>query len=661
MKWSVIGILVVACQVENPDSSTVQSGGDSLVEAVNITAENSYATIKITTDQPLKAGEEGTLRINFTAKKNLKSETRIVEQQGSGGQDAEGEQPLTYEQRPVMRLAYTYTSQPQIEADESNNQIPHIDSSSTRRVSLKNMEAGSSFTLIYKVTAESTFFIEAKLDVAGETEKFTSGSDDYYRHSKLQINVDSQKTINPDDYATVEITRDVYEAKPAVKIKVTPQVRNNASEIETIVTSFTNREIAGREQAECSGQGVNACGDGTTVTSAFAAGNGITINHKISPYSDKNTSVTVEVKFILKDGTEIVAGSDTLSWTVAEVTTIVASAPAAASLQGGSSGVLWYSQENFIGIASLQFLVIKPAARNDGLGLLRVVFKTYTLKSGAKLHLKIPFEHAYAGRSNDDLVEYVKYDNETATLYSDNKTGGRNWRSYRGNMYKKYEIEFKQITGHRTVMFDFLVPANVGSQQVRASMKIKDEGADDEFHRFGNSYSHSVDFTGKCEWNKQASLRNDYMLIGTNNHGGSLVAQIFNNTIMKVGHRSIIRINNSANIYLGDRAQNRDILVDVWGTARSDHVTYNVGNTITTVSDSREKEINNRHYDRYRLKPHNIITAHDGLNLRIPVRPIRDGREFIVRVTNVKEGRDTGNLMATFNFKVAPIPRRSCM
>ena len=662
MKWSVISVLVMACQVENPDSSTVQSGGDSSVEAVDITAKNSYATIKVTTDQPLKAGEEGTLRINFTANKNLQAKTIPVEQDGSGGENEGAEdQPTTYLQRPVMSLAYSYTAQPTIEVVDEENL--YVNSSSKRRVTLNDMETGSSFTISYKVTAESTFFIEAKLNVAGEEEKFTFGSDDYYRQSKLPIEVDSPKTINPDDYATVEITKHTLDAKPTVRIKVTP--KEDASKIETIVTKFRNTNYRSRKQAKCSGQGVNACDDGTTLTSAFATGNGITIDHPLTPKNEPNnaTSATVEVKFILEDETEVVAGSEPLSWTTTEVETIIASAPAAASVQGGSSGVLRYSQNNFTDIASLQFLVTKPADRNDGLGLLQVVFNTYrlrqweALKSGAELHLKLPFEHAYAGISNGQLVEHVKYDDQTATLYSNDRTGGRNWNSAR---YKKYEIKFKEIKGNKTVKLNFLVPTNIGSQQVRASMKIKDDRADTNFHRFGNSDSHQLDFTGICEWNKQASLRNDYLLIGTSDNAGNLEARIADTNLMKVGFSSTILINNSANTYLADRDQKRDILVDVWGTARSDKVTYNVGNTIKTVNDSTDKTINNRHYDRYRLKPHNVITAR-GLKLKIPVRPSRDGREFSVRITNVKEGKNSGELMAIFNFKVAPIPRRSCM
>ena len=677
MKWSVIATLVVACQVENPDSSTVQSGGDSSVEAVNITAENSYAEIKITTDQPLKAGEEGTLRIKFTAKKNLQSRTVTVENAGSGEENAEGEQPQTYQQRPVMSLAYT-SSQPQIEADESNDQIPHIDSSSTRRVSLNDMEAGSSFTLVYKVTAEQSFFIEAKLDVAGETEKFTSGSDDYYRHSKLQISVDSPKTINPDDYATVEITKDTYDAKPAVKIKVTPKVRTNASKIEKIVTKFRDTNYHSRSQAECSGQGVNACGDGTTLTSAFATGNGITIHHPLNhkPPPNEATRATVEVKFILEDGTEIVAGSDTLSWTATEVQTIVASAPAAASVQGGSSeNKMVYNHQE---IAKINFTAINHQISHDGAPKLRVTLTALrdidsgwnALQEGARLHLTFPVRYAFEKyESNGNKVEHRKAEIrnrwEKSDLYTTKEEGmSREWFS----SGQTHEFKFKRLVAGTSIVMLFQL-AKIGESgntpiDMRASMDITEDN-DVYFRHFG-SVNHSVSFTGGCTETKKTQLRDKYHW--TDRTTGSFRAYLryFNNASnsqyynmapngIGVSRHMIIGLNNNARLNLGDNSNNdetHELIVRVGITADG-----GTRRRITSFGSTTKEATINDNYAEYKFEVKDSgFIAPNSLNLHIPIFPKRDG-SFDIDLLG-RRGRNSKNLVS-FNFKVAP--HQSCL
>ena len=391
MKWSVISILVMACQVDSPDSSTVQNSGDS-VQAVNIVAKNSYARIKLTSDAPLMAGQKGKLQIQFTALKNLQTQTKIVANDGSGGAEAD-EQPSTYQLRPVIKLQYVEPDpawRPEIVSVEADDPNQYIHSASSRRITLNNMEANSTFTLNYQVTAKRYFVIKAKIEVDGKEEKFEffDGNDNYgYSNLEIEVGGTHPALIDPDDYATVKITKDVAfvhnKPKPAVRIKVTP--KENASKIETIETVFLNKDstgYSGRSSATCSGVGAKACGDGTTLDNSFADGNGLTILHPLTPNSNDSTTAEVEVKFHLDGGREVVAGSETLTWTPEEAEKILDSesgAPAAATAQGGS--VHMY-QEGATDIASLEFITEKPADRADGLGLLRVKFRTYTRISG---------------------------------------------------------------------------------------------------------------------------------------------------------------------------------------------------------------------------------------------------------------------------------------
>ena len=428
MKWSVISVLVMACQIDSPDSSTVQASGDS-VQAVEIVAENSYAKIEITSDAPLMAGEKGKLQIKFTALKNLQAKTKRIANDRSGGAEAD-EQPSTYQQRPVIRLTYVEPDRawrPEIVSVEADDPNQYVHSASSHRVTLNNMEANSTFTLNYEVTAKRDFVINAELQIDDETEKFKFGEG--YGYSNLEIEVGGTHTdpIDPDDYATVEITKNVAyvhdRPKPAVKIKVTP--KENASQIETVETIFLNKNSTGyegRSPATCSGVGDKTCGDGTTLDNSFAGGNGLTILHPLTPNSNDSTTAEVEVKFHLDDKREVVAGSETLSWTPEEAEKILDSeggAPAASSLQGGSSeGVMVHNHQK---IAKINFTAENHQISDDGAPRLKVTLtalrdydsKWNALKEGARLHLTFPVRYAFEGYELNGSKVKQKYPRPT--------------------------------------------------------------------------------------------------------------------------------------------------------------------------------------------------------------------------------------------------------
>lgn len=675
MRWLVLSILamMVACQVDTPDGSVVRSGGDSSVQAVDITAENSYARIEITSDAPLVAGEKGRLSIKFTALKNLQTKTMVYEgsvqpkpaitwDPGDAPKVKEPQEPQTYQQKPFMQLNYDDPEPiavPDLETAEHDDEGKHISSATTRYISVNDMVEGNSFTLNYEITAKSSFFINALLDVGGVEEKFKVGGESGYSNLKIEVGGTYEESIDPKDYATVEITKDTLDGKPTVKIKVTPSGdRELAKKIESIETKFRDTGYSSRSPAVCEGDGDWECGDSTTLTGVFAIGNGITIRHKLAPKQNDATTAGVEVKFILDDKTEIIAGSESLTWSMSEVATIVdsAGAPAAASTQVNYSDALNYDYQANGKIASLQFISQKPQNSPDGLGHLTVVFKTHTpgswtaLEKGAKLHLKLPFTHAYAGiELGSNLVKHVKYYSnnsakDNATLFSNNETGGRNWKGI-----KIYEIKFNQITGEKTIKFKFLVAPQSSVQNVRATMKIAEGGG---FSAFGGRVPHAVDFTGGCDYHKKFSLTEQFKISSLTSNLG------FNwdrNLLLKEDSNSTITINNLNDIILATNGD-RDILVDVWGTAGTKSVTWGAGKA--KADQEGIKEIDNHHYRRYRIELNGRIVTNNQLNLKIQVNPSRDGRYSVI-LKNVREGRDSGHKMATFNFNVAP--RESCL